>query len=557
MKRIYKRAFRLSRLAAMIESGIFAVPQLQREFVWNAAKACQLLDSVFNNYPIGTILVWKTEGRNEGLLRKTLHILPPYDPKNRKVYFLVDGQQRLSVLWNLLRGEGTRVTNADGKVVDFSNIYFNTEPTDEPRFIYRNALKGELADRVISVVALLSTKWRRRIKGFGKRAKARIEDCRRRILSYAAFLVFFDTNDVDEVREAFIRINSLGMRISSADRAFARASSVDLRNDVLDALHRLQNGFGTISRETILQTIAFALGERDLGDRAIERVVRRLEREPDAHAEFTRIWPRLREAFALAADYFVHDLGVPDVEFLPSEPMMTILSLYFFHRKTRPPPQAQATLRRWFWATAVGARYTGRGYRPNIVADVKLMRDLAEKPGKHFRPALAIQPIVLRQTDYRRSGPLSNAFFILLRDRGPRYLEDATPIPLGEISSRRNRSDKHHVFPLGYLKRSGGDEDRFHSILNICYLVARENQSIGKRAPATYLDDVPRSEAVRKKAMRSHLIPDEDSHGVWNYSVHGGFREFLEQRTWMLIRAFEQEAGMRLFERPHKPSRRR
>ncbi len=63
----------LKRLQTMVEGGIFAIPELQREFVWNARKACDLLDSIYRNYPIGTILVWKTDRRNEGQLRKKYH----------------------------------------------------------------------------------------------------------------------------------------------------------------------------------------------------------------------------------------------------------------------------------------------------------------------------------------------------------------------------------------------------------------------------------------------------------------------------------------------------
>jgi Protein of unknown function DUF262 len=72
----------LRQLHGLVESGIFAVPELQREFVWNARKACDLLDSVFRNYPIGTILIWKAERRYENQLRKQFHILPHFNPGN-------------------------------------------------------------------------------------------------------------------------------------------------------------------------------------------------------------------------------------------------------------------------------------------------------------------------------------------------------------------------------------------------------------------------------------------------------------------------------------------
>ena len=143
MDTIFTESIPLRDLRTDIERGIFAVPELQREFVWNSRKACDLLDSIYRNYPIGTILVWKTNRRNEGQLRKQLHILPHFNSTNIHIYFLIDGQQRLSVLWHLLRGEAATVTNADGKVVDFGSIYFNPHSSDGERpFIYRKRVGG-------------------------------------------------------------------------------------------------------------------------------------------------------------------------------------------------------------------------------------------------------------------------------------------------------------------------------------------------------------------------------------------------------------------------------
>src|SRR5688500_17810018 len=104
MDRIYHRQYSLDRLRRLVGKGIFAIAELQREFVWSPRKACLLLDSIYRNYPVGAVMVWQTGRRNEGQLRKRLHILPHFDPSNREIYFLIDGQQRLSVLWNVLSG---------------------------------------------------------------------------------------------------------------------------------------------------------------------------------------------------------------------------------------------------------------------------------------------------------------------------------------------------------------------------------------------------------------------------------------------------------------------
>lgn len=551
MDRIYSKAFRLDRLRTLVESGVFAVPQLQREFVWNAGKACDLLDSIYRNYPIGTLLVWRTSHRNEGQLRKTLHILPPYNPGNKDLYFLIDGQQRLSVLWHLMGGGDARVKNADGAEVDFSKIYFNPYAVgDESLFVYRKRLPGQLAHRLVGVIDMLSPGWKGRLRPHGPRAMGKIEACRAHVLSYGALIVFCETSELSEVRETFVRINSLGMKIGAADKAFARASKFDMRGHVRDCQAKLKHGFDKISAETILQTAALALGAKDLGERAIDVMISKLERSATERARFEKVWRTLRESFALAADDLVYTFDVPNAEFLPSEPMVTTLALFRFHnRNKRPSRSAKERLRQWFWATAVGARYSGRGYRPNILADAAFVERVARNPKAKATYRVLVPRHALRASEYGRPGPLSNAFFCLLRLKRPRYLEDGSEIPPGEISSRGNRSDKHHIFPRALLHHYGIGPEQFNSILNICFLVARENQSVGQKVPRRYLTELPRSRRVRNDVLKSHLIPSVDGVGVWDTRVKRGFRAFMQQRADLLIGEFEKQAGgMRLFE---------
>jgi uncharacterized protein with ParB-like and HNH nuclease domain len=48
-------------LVSDISKGEIKVPQFQRPFVWKAEQALNLLDSVSKNYPIGSLLLWKTQ----------------------------------------------------------------------------------------------------------------------------------------------------------------------------------------------------------------------------------------------------------------------------------------------------------------------------------------------------------------------------------------------------------------------------------------------------------------------------------------------------------------
>ena len=536
------RPFTLRALKRKFELGLFAIPELQREFVWNEAKIPQLLDSIYRGFPIGSALVWRTQRRNQHLLRKKLHILPDFHPENAEIWYLVDGQQRLSVLWQLVRDPGEAVEIGRRKI-DFRNVYFRLRPDDDERFVFRRRTPKEPAVRVVDI---LSDRWRRRLRGHGVRDLRRIRECRDRLLAYPVWLMFVGTDDLDDVRDTFVRINSLGTPIRAADRAFARATSVNLRGLVRELQDQLGHGFDALAEETILQAAGLVLGSQDVGARAIDRLVREADGTDRGRRTIRRLWASLAPSFGTAVDYLAQHFGVLHLSHLPSETMVAVLAAFFhFNGRHRPSRAAKKQIHHWFWATAVGGRYTGRGFRQNLVRDVALMKRLAERGTGRFS-AEKIPPDEISRTDYARPGALTNAFFCMLRLHGPRYLEDGEPIPVERFVARGNRSDKHHVFPRALLRRKGVPTRKINSLPNVCFLVARENQSVGRRHPAEYLEEVPTGGWARRQALRSHLIPT-DRDWLEEPSVKRGFALFVERRTRLITRELERLAGAKLF----------
>ncbi len=74
------------------------VPAFQREYVWRRDDAKELIDSLVKEYPTGTMLLWETGAPPE---LKGPH---KYDPKQGAVRILLDGQQRVTTLYMLIRG---------------------------------------------------------------------------------------------------------------------------------------------------------------------------------------------------------------------------------------------------------------------------------------------------------------------------------------------------------------------------------------------------------------------------------------------------------------------
>jgi hypothetical protein len=537
---------KVSQLIDRCDSGVFAVPEIQREFVWDTKRAARLFDSMYKGLPIGNILVWKAPPKFRYFLRKTVGVLPAYNPKCREIWYLIDGQQRLAVLYQTRNG-GTIINSYDRKV-DFTHICFFLDDENEERFgRMRNPIHGE----TVRVSDILASNWRQRVKYLPHYKQNRVRTCRRRLLSYRVPALFMQAKKDELVRQTFLRINSGGMRVSAADVAFTTASRLDLRHLVNELRSGLPRGYEYLERRTIQFAAAVMLGLHELKGGAIERYLAKKEAEffedKQVTDRFEPLWHKIHQSITKAIDYLTSDIGVPNYWFLPSDNMLVTLAM-FFHANDCGQPSARQSkeIRKWFWATAVAGRYTGRGYYQNLMNDIKFFVHLTENSSAKFRVGDRVPMYDLQRAEYRGASSLTTAFFLLLHRQAPLFLESASPIPLGETASLKNRNDKHHIFPKALLGRLNVPPREADRLCNICYMVAEDNQSFGSKRPRQYLAEYRHTKHFAR-VMRSHLIPYQEDSGLWEWNAKRGFRAFVQKRAGVVRKAFEEEAGERLF----------
>src|SRR5688572_30050476 len=173
MKKIAVKTITIRKLWSLCEQKVFAVPEFQREFVWDPRRASDLLDSIYRRLPIGSLLIWETHSDRRHLLRHAQDILPSYDPINHNIWFLIDGQQRLSVLYRA--NYGHKVVNYNGRVLDFSHLCFSFDKRFESRFIF---IRRPLRKLHIPLVEILSPDWRRKLRHLPKGKLSQIDECR-------------------------------------------------------------------------------------------------------------------------------------------------------------------------------------------------------------------------------------------------------------------------------------------------------------------------------------------------------------------------------------------
>src|SRR5947208_180091 len=110
-------------LVGMIQRGELRLPEMQRRYVWRSTRVRDLLDSLYRGYPSGAILLWET---TENIPLQDMAVTQQINPY-QSTRLLLDGQQRLTSLSAVIRGEPVKVRGRQRPI----ELLFNLEHPDE------------------------------------------------------------------------------------------------------------------------------------------------------------------------------------------------------------------------------------------------------------------------------------------------------------------------------------------------------------------------------------------------------------------------------------------
>jgi len=256
----------LRQLKRKFEECEFAIPEIQRQFVWQKPRICKLMDSIFRDYPIGISLIWTAPySQSINIRPNNKTIIPPFNKRAKTSDLIIDGQQRLSILYGVLFGvEPKPEANSD---INFKELFFNCDKASDKRFIFSKRL-SEDSDGYIRLTTLINTSPsilinRLKLKTWVAKEARKCYDA---FHSYKFYLLSFENLGYEDVREIFIRINSGGMTVSRADTLFAKASNVGLRDHMIDTQRGLRYGFDYISVDALQNTLGLAYGATQIGN---------------------------------------------------------------------------------------------------------------------------------------------------------------------------------------------------------------------------------------------------------------------------------------------------
>lgn len=540
--------YTVSHLMDQISLGVLGLPDIQRPFVWPAAKVRDLFDSMYRGFPVGHLLFWEN-GVSDG------HKQIGADTKQKVPRLLiVDGQQRLTSLYAVLNG--LPVVNQD-YVAQGIRIAFR--PRDETFEVTDAAIVKDpefIADisEVFSHSASYSYigKFMNRLKEYREvppEEEERVSAAIDRLFDLRSYpftaLELPATVDEEQVAEVFVRINSSGVTLNQSDFILTLMSVFwDDGRMALEQFCRAcrqpsdsgpspYNHFVKPRPHEVL-LVDVALGFRRARLRHVYSILRGKDLETEEFSDERRQqqfgvlersqasvldvqnWHEFLKCLMLAG-FRGHEMISSHVGLMYSYAMFLIGRRDF----GVPLPDLKKAIARWFFMVSLTSRYS-------MSAESTMEQDLARLRGlsgpRDFTAALdAVIGDTLTEdywnitlpnqfaTSASRS-PALFAYYAALNLQDAKVLFSQLKVSDlfdPTLKAKKSALERHHLFPRGYLATLGITELRdVNQIANLALLEWPDNIAVSDDAPATYFPPLAAERGLDARQRHLHALPD-------------------------------------------------
>jgi len=524
-------------LVGMIERGELRLPEMQRRYVWRSTRVRDLLDSLYRGYPSGAILLWETD---EAVPLQEMAVSQQTNPY-QSTRLLLDGQQRLTSLSAVIRGESVRVRGRKKPI----ELLFNLNHPDQLAIVTEvdeeggdgddgdeliedeaDSSEDELQKRFDRMTFVVATRKLAQLpqwvkvtdvfksdsdRPFLKRAGVtdlddpRSEKYSQRLARLRGIRKYVYRMDVlerrltyDEVTEIFVRVNSLGAKLRSSDLALAQITA-KWRNSLQEFQAFQQqcakDGFDLDLGLHLKNLVAFAteqsrfLSVGRLGLEALQAG-----------------WQESRRGMEFALNFLKNNAGI-DSPALLSSPFLLITLGFFGHKRDYAlTPEESQRLRYWVLVANAKGRYSRGSSETILDQDLAVLRndggaqELIDRVRQQVG-RLDIAPEELEGRNQRSA--LFKTMFLAFRTAGAKDWRSQVAIALSH-SGAQHKLQFHHIFPKAVLKSSftGRDAD---DISNLCFIAGKTNRQISDKAPSQYFP--PMIETSGLGAFEMQCIP--------------------------------------------------
>jgi len=526
-----------------LDNGELALPDFQRTFVWEPEATRELIVSMIRSFPAGALLF--LEGGAATFKARSVEGAPPL--AGRPSHLVLDGQQRLTSLYQALRGVGDSRFFLDlGALLTGAEVNQAVRVLSARRAGIFESLESQARTLMMPLAVIQQrggpNRWRDQV--VAQRHDDDPERVRGLLLdletSYIDPLVDYKFpvtilpghTPLEAVCTIFETLNRTGKPLTPFElisaRAFAGGHSLyDYWGRALETYPIL--GDFEVKPYYLLQCIALRMGLSCKRSTV-------LSVPPD---DIAAHWDQTVADMASVLTMLRDECGVLVVKWLSYEPMLIPLTgawMDVAHATGPTQGSMRSKLKRWFWCASFAGEYEsssaslaerdmpvlrkwlGGGDEPPVVADFgwdkQRWRSVTIRQQGLYKATIALS-LVEHPLDFYTGAPLTQ-----------------------EVISA-GRIDDHHIFPRGYLEEIGR-KDETDCVLNHTLIDRATNIRIGKKAPSVYLREIRASLGGQlDRALASHGLPVGDATCL----AKDDFDEFLEWRIDRLSGALEDQVG--------------
>jgi len=561
----------VDQLVANIQKGYIQKPEMQRGFVWRDTRVRDLLDSLYRGYPSGTILLWEATTDAP----TTEFAITTEKSSTSRPLLLLDGQQRLTSLSSVIRGEP--IIAKKGRKLKSIEILFNlahpddllaiTEIDDTPEEVSRSLIdddpdddddeeeeEGTLQERLRQSTFIVaspqlknSTNWvnvsqvfsssfsdgdflkRAGVKDWDdplyKKYAERLQRLRK-IREYSYRLDVLEPElSYEEVTEIFIRVNSSGVKLRGSDLALAQITAKWRNSLVL-----FQDFQSTVNKESGLYfDLSFFIKHLviSITGQSQFKTLGSLSKE-----ELEAGWKTTKKNINYAINFLKSSLKIDSLALLSSPFILHTIAYWGEKNSCKPSQLESSAMRRWALIANTKSYYSSSA-ETKLDADLLALRSGSDASGLLSRLETSLGRLDVTEaevTEKTISSGYFKAMFLAFREDGAKDWMSKLPISLHH-SGVQDKLQFHHIYPKAFLKERYPElgKKQHNDIANLAFISGDTNRKIGAKPPAEYLKAFIKSKDVGLLALQA--IPTK-SEMLDEYS----YDEFLIQRRKAIVK---------------------
>lgn len=332
-----------------VRSGKLAIPEFQRDFIWDTKQVVDLFDSIMKGYPIGSLILWQPESIKFKELKQIGGLdIQDWDEKNK--LYVLDGRQRLTALLGTLLAGGDFYNHI---CIDLKDMQILNVPSGRTRKPHILSL-GIAFDTYDLVDYLNDLRNSGLPEDLQREYSDKAKKINRTLLSYELGFISVVGGAIEDAVEIFSRLNSKATEISPDYMLQALTYCLDstflFANEVSKIKENLvKYNFGRIDRGVVLKCVYNYLDIPFIDGK--DRMI--LEHKKDLPDIIRNVGIDLD----MAVQFLYQHCGVIDCKLLPYKYQLIMLALYFKNNR-QPMASGIYELVKWFFYTTYSGYFT-------------------------------------------------------------------------------------------------------------------------------------------------------------------------------------------------------